>query len=299
MKEFKRMKKRKITALLALTVIYIFAVLTFPVSFAKYAARHEYRLKLAMATHYTFSAGTSHSFEIPEDGYYAFQLWGARGGDGRSGGWSGNNTYPIGGEGGEVAAVSYFFKGTVLDIVVGTKGGTTDGGFNGGGDGGYHSPIVVNSFSGGGGGGATDIRPSGGSLSDRILVAGGGGGASGGGGALSGNYSPAAGGSGGNAESHYVGENGSGEGGGIGGGAQSENSLVPGQGGTGNYSGGGGGGGYYGGDGSSGSGGGGGGGSSYIDSIFEWDAPSGLPKRDFYEAGSDDGYAIVSYLGPT
>ena len=274
------------------------AVLTFPVSAAQYATRNAYTLKLAMAAHFTFAAGSRHIFEIPYDGYYAFKLWGGNGGDAINTWWHGETLYPHGGKGGAVEAVSYFEKGTVLVIVVGTKGGTTDGGFNGGGDGGiFHLASLSNDYYGGGGGGATDVRLASGTLNDRILVAGGGGGGSGGDTV----YASAYGGDGGAQGGNDAGANGQGTGYGLGGhlsgGGEGHQHGNLGQGGNGAYSGGGGGGGYYGGGGAYGSGGGGGGGSSYVSDGFTIDVPQGMPDKTDYMNDVGDGYAIVTYLG--
>ena len=298
MKTVKKMKLKKHGGLLALVSVCAAVALTFSFSSAKHAVRHEYKLKLAMAEHFTFSPGNSYNFEIPYDGYYAFKLWGGAGGNSRNSWWDGQEIYQLGGEGGEVAAVSYFTKGTVLTITVGTRGGTTGGGFNGGGDGGdYYFSSLFNDYYGGGGGGATDVRLSSGTLSDRILVAGGGGGGSGGGSG----YSPGRGGNGGTAYSGFIGAMGAGAGAGEGGtlydGGLGYQYGAFGYGGNATYSGGGGGGGYYGGGGAYGSGGGGGGGSSYIADSFTVGVPEGLPGMNDYPVDSGDGYAIVSFLG--
>jgi len=278
--------------------ICVAVVMTFSVSSAKLATRNEYTFKIAMAEHFSFSAGEFHSFEIPYDGYYAFQLWGGDGGNSKNSWWSGEGIYEFGGNGGYVAAVSFFSKGTILVIAVGTKGGTTNGGFNGGGDGGSHSVPVFNFYFGGGGGGATDVRLSAGALDDRILVAGGGGGSSAGDGS---NFPPTYGGDGGAHGENYAGSNGNGSGYGQGGGLISGGDGYQfggfGYGGNGTYSGGGGGGGYYGGGGAYGSGGGGGGGSAYISDTFMMDAPEGLPDISTYITDVGDGYAIISFLG--
>ena len=297
-----KVKFKKRCGILISIALCLSAVLTFSVSSAKYATRHEYTIRLAMAEHFTFSAGTQHTFEIPYDGYYAFRLWGGDGGNSQNSWSSGEDIYQLGGEGGEVAGVSYFRKGTVLVITVGTKGGTTGGGFNGGGSGGTYLLPVFNDYFGGGGGGATDVRLSSGDIGDRILVAGGGGGGSGGSlGASGQNFQPGYGGNGGSTSGNMNGENGDGDGSGLGGtqtsGGPGWQSGSLGQGGNGNYSGGGGGGGYYGGGGAYGSGGGGGGGSSYIAGEFIIGAPEGLPDISDYVTNARDGYAIISFLG--
>ena len=289
-------------AILLLIVLLLIAALSFSLSSAKLAKRYEYGLKLAMAEHYSFFPGTSHTFTVSRDGYYAFQLWGAYGGDSLNIWNGGQSVYQQGGQGGKVSAVSYFTEGTVLMIFVGGKGSTTDGGFNGGGAGGTDLSPIFNNYFGGGGGGATDVRLSSGTLDDRILVAGGGGGGSGG--SLDGDYSghyPAYGGNGGTEAGNYVGTDGQGEGCGLGAsmsdGGEGHQFGGFGYGGDAAYSGGGGGGGYYGGGGSYGSAGGGGGGSSYIGSGFTTDVSAGLPDIMNYMTDSKAGFAIITYLG--
>ena len=298
----KRTILRKPNFFLIIAVISVIVALTFSVSMAKLAKRYEYKLQLAMVEHFAFSAGTSHTFEIPRDGYYSFRLWGADGGDSKNVWSNGADIYTLGGKGAEISAVAYFTKGTVLIIVVGTRGDIVDTGYNGGGWGGTDLAPIFNNYYGGGGGGATDIRLASETLEDRILVAGGGGGGSGGSLAAFGTGSPPSpGGNGGSAAGGYIGENGQGTGYGEGGsltaGGEGYDSGSLGRGGDGNYSGGGGGGGYYGGGGSYGSSGGGGGGSSYIGDEFTTDVPNGLPDRSAYITDIRDGYAIISYLG--
>ena len=256
-------------------------------SLAKYYFRAEYPMKLTLTEHFTFSAGQAHSFTVPSDGYYAFQLWGGAGGDSANYWNGGHDVYQKGGAGGIVKAIAYFQKDEILTITVGGKGNTNGGGFNGGGNGGANTSPIFNSYYGGGGGGATDVINS---LYDRILVAGGGGGGSGGSlNQFGGGYNPAFGGNGGSEATGYLGMDGFGDGYGLGG---SLSDI-----GNGNYSGGGGGGGFYGGGGGYGSGGGGGGGSSYIENTFTTEVPNWLPDRIFYEVDEKDGFAIVSFLG--
>ena len=282
--------------------LFVAVIMTLSVSTAMHRSRMRYTLKLAMAEHFSFAAGELHAFEIPYDGYYAFKLWGGDGGDSKNSWNNGAAIYELGGKGGEVAAVSFFVKGTVLTIVVGTKGETTAGGYNGGGGGGAYLLPVFNDYFGGGGGGASDVRINTGTLDDRILVAGGGGGGSGG--SIAGNgsgYTPNYGGNGGAENGNYAGANGIGDGFGQGGGlvagGDGYQSGWFGFGGYGNYSGGGGGGGYYGGGGSYGSGGGGGGGSAFVDEMFTVGVPKGLPDRDDYITNGRDGFVIISFLG--
>ena len=286
----------------ALILLFFTVMLTVPSSLAKHVFRREYSLKLAIAEHFIFSAGQSHVFAIPYDGYYVFQLWGADGGDSRNTWSGGQEIYELGGIGGKIIAGAYFEKDVVLTIVVGSKGDSNDGGYNGGGNGGADFAAVFNNYYGGGGGGATDVRYQDGTLMDRVLVAGGGGGGSGGSLKANGSgYAPVYGGNGGDIITGYLGENGLGGGYGFGGtqfvGGEGYVFGTLGAGGGGNYSGGGGGGGYYGGGGAYGSGGGGGGGSSHIAAQFEAKAIKGLPDRVFYTENTQDGYAIVSFLG--
>jgi len=290
-------KFKKRYNILALAVLCVAVVLTSSISSAKYVTRYEYMLRLSMAEHFTFSADSRHIFEIPYDGYYAFKLWGGDGGDSVYSRWSGEETYSHGGKGGVVEAVSYFESGTVLIIIVGTRGGTATGGFNGGGSGGTFYVPFFDNYYGGGGGGATDVRLFSEALSDRILVAGGGGGGSAGGPG----YAPTPGGDGGANAGNYAGTNGLGAGYGQGGGLSvggegyQDGSL--GDGGSGAHSGGGGGGGYYGGGGAYGSGGGGGGGSAYVADIFTIGVPLAMPDRTDYITDLRDGYAIITFLG--
>jgi len=285
----------------ALAVLCVMVSLTVSLTAAKMSTRHTYQLRLAQAEHIGFAAGQAHRFVVLRDGYYALQLWGAQGGDSQNSWNGGHEIYRLGGRGGRVTAVAYLTAGTVLYIVVGTWGQTIAGGFNGGGSGGADYAPLYNDYFGGGGGGATDVRLHTDALADRVLVAGGGGGGSGGNLNSFGNgYAPAQGGDGGWAPT-FAGSDGRGTGyggGGLTAGGEGYQAGDLGTGGGGRYSGGGGGGGYFGGGGAYGSGGGGGGGSSYIAPGFAQDAPTGLPDRAEYAADMQDGYAIVSYLGP-
>lgn len=108
-------------------------------------------------------------FDVPYNGYYKVELWGASGG---------NLTY--GGKGAYVSGIINLDRDMNLYVYVGGEGGsnatiTNLGGYNGGGYSGNYSTIY--SY---GGGGATDIRLSSGlwnndiGLNDRIIVAAGG-----------------------------------------------------------------------------------------------------------------------------
>jgi len=106
-------------------------------------------------------------------GNYEIECWGANGGDVNAGpGGGGKGGYSRG----EITIVT---PGTLLNILVGGKGGNASGtgspagsgGWNGGGGGG------ATGKSGGGGGGASDVRLGGLAAANRIIVAGAGGGA--------------------------------------------------------------------------------------------------------------------------
>ena len=281
------------------SALYMVIVMAFPFSTAKFAARHEYKLSLAMIEYFTFSAGGSYDFETPYDGYYAFKLWGGDGGDSMHQWDSGYEVFQLGGIGGSVSAVSYFPQGTKLIIVVGEGGSIGAGGSNGGAPAYSHTASYGNEYFGGGGGGATDVRLNAGTLHDRILVAGGGGGGSGGDSSQGDYAAPNAGGNGGIGPSK--GTNGQGSGFGYGGemwdGGQGSQYGALGLGGSSASSGGAGGGGYYGGGGAPGVYGGGGGGSSFIGEEFTAGVPSDLPEKSSFIGDSKDGFALVSYLG--
>lgn len=136
---------------------------------------------------YTFSyTGNYQVFEVPKDGTYKVQLWGAQGGN-----TLGNNKVyaNTGGFGAYTKGIIELKKGQKLYIYVGGMGadgvkrGFAAGGWNGGGTG---SNDNADDEAGGGGGGATDIRlvPTSetniwnefDSLKSRIMVAAGGGG---------------------------------------------------------------------------------------------------------------------------
>jgi hypothetical protein len=105
-------------------------------------------------------------------GNWGIACWGGDGGDITTLGGGGKGGYSYG-------AYNVVTPGTLLNILVGGKGGSVNGtngpsgsgGWNGGGGGGYCGK------SAGGGGGATDVRVSGIAAANRVIVAGGGGGA--------------------------------------------------------------------------------------------------------------------------
>ena len=122
--------------------------------------------------------GDTQEYEIPEDGYYHIELWGAQGG---------GSTSRIGGYGGYTAGDIFLSSGTKLFIYVGGVGRVgsvsgAGGGYNGGGNSQVYQANATGRF---GGGGATDVRLASGnwndfnSLKSRIMVAAGGGGTSG------------------------------------------------------------------------------------------------------------------------
>ena len=196
--------------------------------------------------------GGQQTFNIPCDGKYKLEVWGAQGGYRSSTSYGGYGGYSVGNINIEEGKTLYIYAGGA-----GNTGGTS-GGFNGGGSRSTYS----------GGGGASDIRVNSTSLYARVIVAGGGG--SDGATSKGGGYG---GGSDGQTRSEYYGSGGGGGSQIAGGAGGSSNSGSFGQGGQGLYSssgyGGAGGGGWYGGggtypDGSGDDDRGGGGGSGYI-----------------------------------
>lgn len=119
---------------------------------------------------------TYQRWQVPKDGYYKVDAWGAQGG---------THLTRQGGKGAYTSGVIYLKKDTVLYIYVGESPTTVKNAFNGGGKSGSSS-------TGNSGGGATDIRYFGNQeitqsdllwdselgLKSRIMVAGGGGGSS-------------------------------------------------------------------------------------------------------------------------
>ena len=140
---------------------------------------YTFKIKRREAWQEKFSyLGESQEYEIPEDGYYRIDLWGAQGG--------GKIGDKIGGYGGYTAGDIFLSKGTKLYIYIGGIGQAgsvsgAGGGYNGGGNAQIWKSSDPTRF---GGGGATDIRLVSGnwndfnSLKSRIMVAAGGGGAS-------------------------------------------------------------------------------------------------------------------------
>ena len=127
------------------------------------------------------SVGRYQIFDVPYDGYYNVELWGAQGGS-----YQANYGSFHGGLGAYTSGKIYLSKGTKLYIYVGSQGDnfkyTDNAGWNGGG-----SNTSNNTNQGLGGGGATDVRlnvtsslnlwKDFSSLKSRIMVAAGGGGA--------------------------------------------------------------------------------------------------------------------------
>lgn len=105
--------------------------------------------------------GSEQTFEVPADGWYTIQAYGAEGGESLSDMTSGT-TPKYGGKGGYSSISYYLTKGETLYIYCGEKGGNGTrntggaGGWNGGGAGGngYTASVTPG---GGGGGGATHV----------------------------------------------------------------------------------------------------------------------------------------------
>jgi hypothetical protein len=138
---------KKIIGFFVVAVLSILVVCSFHVSHARYFFRARYSISLALVEHFTFSPGEIHTFQIPYDGYYAFQLWGVSGDDSENTRSGGRNIYEAGDSDRKVTAASYFKKGENLIIVVAMKADT------------------INDVE------TTDVRLSSGALNDRVLVA--------------------------------------------------------------------------------------------------------------------------------
>ena len=214
--------------------------------------------------------GSAQSWEVPDNGIYKLEVWGARGG----------YCYANYGKGGKAWGELELTKGETLKIYVGgSPGNSRNGGFNGGGN--------NRTGSGGGGGGGTDIRRNGDAMANRIIVGGGGGGTAcssnshgGDGGGNEGKHGYRF----GNYNDHYAGGGGTQNGGGRAGGCCGAQPGQLGRGGdtaTGDDCGAGGGGYYGGGGGSNDSGGGGG--SSYYANL----------DNGGTQAGDNDGHGKV------
>ncbi len=119
-------------------------------------------------------------FEVPYNGKYQVELYGAQGGD--------YGSSHAGGLGGYTSGVIDMKIGEKYVLFIGTKGYITGGGYNGGGNGGSYTHSTGN-WKYAGGGGSTDIRYFGDAsidtivnsqlgINSRIMVAGGGGGGS-------------------------------------------------------------------------------------------------------------------------
>lgn len=135
------------------------------------------------------SSNSAQTYEVPLDGYYRVDLWGA------SGSASVNLNLSTtskdvkgGGNGAYTSGVIYLTAGTKLYFYVGGAGNKSDsgaisqGGYNGGGNGSIGDTSSTDNNKArsvaGAGGGATDVRKGGTGTSNRIMVAGGGGGGS-------------------------------------------------------------------------------------------------------------------------
>lgn len=121
-----------------------------------------------IASEYTFSyTGARQDFNVPINGKYEVELWGAAGG----------GSMVMSGKGGHTKGQYDLTSEDELYIYVGgvgtmsTTSAKATGGFNGGGDSGTGTNLA------GSGGGATDIRLNTDNLASRIFIAGGGGGA--------------------------------------------------------------------------------------------------------------------------
>lgn len=121
-----------------------------------------------IAAEYTFSyTGARQSFNVPINGKYEIESWGA----------SGGGSMIMSGKGGYTKGQYDLTSDDQLYIYVGgagtisTSSAKATGGFNGGGDSGVGAHFA------GSGGGATDIRLNTDNLTSRIFIAGGGGGA--------------------------------------------------------------------------------------------------------------------------
>lgn len=131
--------------------------------------------EIPVSREYVFDyTGSEETFDVPVEGYYKLEVWGAQGGNG-------HNAVDSGGYGGYSTGIVYFGKNDKLFINVGGVGTASDGGYNGGGSGTKRAGTILNA--GGGGGGATHIATStgqlnslSGNISSILIVAGGGGG---------------------------------------------------------------------------------------------------------------------------
>ena len=130
------------------------------------------------ATDFNYT-GDVQEYNVPKDGKYKIELWGA------SGGIASDSS--VQGRGGYTSGTIDLKKNDKLYIYVGERGSNSKSTtFNGGGSGGNSNLITSNSQVGNSGGGATDVRLEKGkswsnfdSLKSRIMVAGGSGGGSG------------------------------------------------------------------------------------------------------------------------
>jgi len=150
-----------------------------------------------IGTVWTFDyTGGEQEFTIPCSSGYKLEIWGAQGGSSSNnstyGGYNGSSA--IGGYGGYSSGTITLSKNQKINIVIGSKGNSSEmnefsivkGGYNGGGNGGKGNTTFssIGCYSGAGGGGATHIAFSTGLLSkfkdnlgELLIVAGGGGGA--------------------------------------------------------------------------------------------------------------------------
>ena len=106
--------------------------------------------------------GSYQKIDIPKDGYYKVELWGAQGGD-----------YSIlsnttGGYGSYTKGIINFTTSDIYYVYIGSAGQCTTGGYNGGATGGYYTADRTYTFCGGGG--ATDLRKFSSNPSNSVLV---------------------------------------------------------------------------------------------------------------------------------
>lgn len=141
---------------------------------------------IALSTGQTFTALGQNVYEVPLDGYYRIDLWGAQGGGSYDVG--ANKARNNGGKGAYTSGIVELRAGKNLYIYIGAQGSNGEpnknvGKGNNGGGGASHGKIdsnitdpIIFQASAGGGGSATDVRYASDNLASRIMVAAGGGG---------------------------------------------------------------------------------------------------------------------------
>ena len=100
--------------------------------------------------------GNYQKFDVPCDGKYRIELWGAQGGTGigGNGGWQSSPGY----SGAYVSGDIELEEATSLYFYVGQQGKGANISSNGGWNGGGNAKVLNSGYDGGGGGGATDVR---------------------------------------------------------------------------------------------------------------------------------------------